>query len=842
MARTTIKRVALRNIDRKTPSEITTQGSLSKAHNIRYNDTGIENICEFETKELISKSNNFRVVYIHSNKYLAYDINNNLHHVHVLFGSVESTAIIATRLSENTTISSFGKILFLTDGNNQRSFIYTNGVYEELKINNIQPLDTVDIGYEYTQASNTAGYDSCMVLGYTSISKRQDEYILKLEEVRSADFIPGIFYLMFAYRLFDGSIIKPSRAYMVAQSDESSASHLFYRVSNCKLSDGDTYTYGYSYPISGSKVTLNIDFDGDLVNNKLIRSVVVYATRPQQEFDFARAHDIFETSPQQEQEYIFKTSANYFRFKEIIDYPTRPFYEIDELLLSSAIGNKLTKELVWSDHFEYIEHGAVFEPTFTVHNTVHKNIFEYNGRMHSSNQTTTLYNGANILHSKESHSYGNKTNLPSGYTIYAETTLRIDDKIMNVKCDDIGYYYWHEAVRPSGNYNCIIIDNMISYPDHRAEKITIYLAKGNIRKKIVSFTLTSSLANNFAYNMGHDVMKSHTQYYYTFSNFEDFSSDSGFFTGSQPISYRDKIMVSMANNPFAFEPRHTYSIEGDDCEIYKLTTAVAGLTEESYGVHPVLVFTSKGLFALQQGAGDILYSKVVLIDNSDRYRIDHAVSLSSIVFFISSDEVMAITSRTTKSVSEIICPSNSLPLERERFKRYMLGARPYALIWYDEVMIYNEDFDYAYIYSITSNCWSTRSLNAKGITDSVMLVEGDLISLSNKENKNKPLPITIKTNTMTLGSDNYKKLEYLDILFSAPTNMNINTTIWGSNDLLEWYNIGSSLYGRKIGRSGRSWRYFRVEISTVNSTTTDNYIYLWGVDIKYTTKYVGVVE
>ena len=841
MAKTSIKRVTLKHIDRQTPSNISEQGTLSEARNIRYNKFGIENVCDFTIEESIHQTNNFTIVYVHSGRYLATDVENKLHHVEIILGTITSKSII-TNITSGVDISNFGKVLYLTNMNSQQIFLYTEETYKEFKINQITPLDNVKIEYTYKVASNTTGYDGCYVYGYTSIIKSTKEYILKLGEVRAADYIPGVFYIMFAYRLFDGSIIKPSRAYMVANADSFTGCYEFRRKEDITFSDGIKYDYGYSFPISGSQVELNIKYDTGLIDSDLVRSIVIYATRPEQEFDYDRSHEIFEVSPQSSLDYYKRVPVSYFRHKNTSEYPSKPFFEIEELLLSSGTDGTLTKKLTWSEHFEYIEHGAVFEPTFTVHDKIHRNIFEYNGRLHSFNQTTTIYNGVNLLYTEALSGNSQRTPLPDGYTIHIETTLRIDDRIITVKSEDIKFYYRFLAVRPVGNYNFIAFDNFISYPDHRAEVISIYLVKSGLRRRLISMPLISCLENNFAYHM-RDADRTISEVgELSFPEFDSFTPNSGSFKQCEPILNRNKIMVSMVNNPFAFEPRHTYNIEGEDCVIHALTTAVSGLTEESYGTHPLLVFTNQGLYALEQGGGDVLYSQVVLIDNSDKYRVNDVVSLSSIVFFVSQDEVMATTSRITKSVSEIIYPSNNSPVERSEFKRYIQGARPYALIWYNEIMIYNEIFNYAYIYSVESNCWSTRDLTASHVSNSIIRVNNNLVSLSKKENHNYKLPISLKTNTITLGNDGAKKIEYLELLFSTSISMSINTTIYASNNLLEWYEIGSSIYGQKIGRMGATWRYYKVSVTTSNETETGNQIYLWGIDIKSTSKYKGIVE
>ncbi|MEG1650064.1 MAG: hypothetical protein RR277_09260, partial [Rikenellaceae bacterium] len=133
--------------------------------------------------------------------------------------------------------------------------------------------------------------------------------------------------------------------------------------------------------------------------------------------------------------------------------------------------------------FTDIEYGALFTPSFSIHDTLHAKMIEYNGRLHTYCQTTKLYSGTPLTATLPTFQYGNivyhKKDFIGGKELLFTTTLRVGSTEVEVKAPPCNYYYYDPNL-PRNGYNFIIpIDNFISYPDHRAESINVYITKGN---------------------------------------------------------------------------------------------------------------------------------------------------------------------------------------------------------------------------------------------------------------------------------------------------------------------------------------------------------------------------
>ncbi len=841
MARTNIKSLGIKNLDRRILSDTALQGTLERCHNTRYSDGTLQNVCEFAEYDNISDTNGFKVVYIHQERYVALDADNNLYHVESFFGKLSSVTLLAENVEEGYTIHSYGKILYLTQESGQQQFLYSDDTYAPFSLEVLTPLDNVEVSYAKEQASET-DTGECIMLGYNSYIETYNGYLLSREELRSSGYIVGLYFVIFAYRLYDGSITKPSKTYMMTTDGfgyhDSCCVKLYEDIT---LDDGITYDYAYSHFMYGHKPTFTIPVSDDIVNNEFVKSVVIFATRPELEYDFENCHDIFQDATKILLDGRYYVDLKYLKFTDNDELPTTPFYEIEELLTSDVADGNLTVELNWDDHFDMIEHSPLYDAAFSVHETVHKEIFEFNNRVHSFNQDITLYENVGDYFSDDTHVPDSLVALPDGVSLYFETMLRIDDSLVAVQSKEIEHCYQNISATSADSSLKLYMPAFVSYQDSRAETTTLYMAKDGFRKAQKLFNLTANYSANFSYQMI-DTSYSHSTYTVILDDPDTFVPDSIDNRETVTINSRNKVMVSLANNPFVYEPENTYDVDSYDCVIYNVTSAAAALTQDSFGSHPLLLFTSRGLFAMEQGSGNVLYSRVVLIEASDRYQSNKSIALSSIVFFISGYEVMAVVSTTVKSVSSLITPPASSQTELSEYKDYMAGAYIYALIWYNEIMVYNENYSYAYVYSIGSNCWSTRDISARRISNEVLEKDGSLISLYSKEKSTQPLALSIKSNLISLSTNSLKKIEYVEPLYSAPSTLYITTNIYGSNNLSDWYNVGSSTLGLKVGRCGASWRFYKIELMVGGTLSQTDYISLWGFDIKYTTRYMGVVE
>ena len=112
--------------------------------------------------------------------------------------------------------------------------------------------------------------------------------------------------------------------------------------------------------------------DPSVIENELIYSLAVYATRAENIYDFKNYHTIFSDHTEEElnSQYL---SVKHFRLDDLTQFLTRPMYEIDEFKISSLTSNNITLEITYDKHFDGIE----FKPIHYVfgHDTQHGSMF-----------------------------------------------------------------------------------------------------------------------------------------------------------------------------------------------------------------------------------------------------------------------------------------------------------------------------------------------------------------------------------------------------------------------------------------------------------------------------------
>ncbi|MFI3314757.1 MAG: hypothetical protein R3Y04_03735, partial [Rikenellaceae bacterium] len=687
MANNNLDAISIRNLEVNFPEEFSTKGSLQKLHNMRYIGGGVENVYEFKQSETIKDFNNFSILHIHNGNYIVCDSTTIRHASLVLSKLTSVDTLISSIDPTEMTVSHFGNVLFVTNASKQWQFLLKDDSYTELEFDAILPPEDISIEYKYTYSDMLNTNAEAPIVGYNSSSDINYEYSMAITDLHDKDYIFGAYYLIFAYRLYDGSIIKNSRAFMVATEDSSDDDlKVVKQIENGLMIDGNSYDYTYYQKLSASKPTITINIDQDAVATGLIDSIVIFATRPENIYDFKNYHTIFENYKDEMQSSQSTISVKYFHDSDISKYITRPIYEIEEIELSEAVNNQITTTLSYKNHFSDIEYNSIYSGSFSAHTTRHANMFEYNGRLHTFNQTLSFHPGHLPIKNGSSYKVGeityNKVSLPTACSINFFIEISTDDSTIEVLTTTEDYIYCDGSTVNDGVNFGLPIDNFISYQDYRAEKINIYYEKYNERMLIASFSLTSSVANNMAYynHATSDLVACISivpvDSPLLFSPTHAANSD------VNEVEYKNKIMVSLLNNPFVFDAVNTYQIEGSECEIYDLCTAADQITENSYGNHPLIVFTSSGIFALQQGSGDVLYSRTVLLDSNALEGNVKSIPIGGIIIFTANEQVMALSSRSSASISKTLdISADRDECDISNFATYLEGGDLYSISW-----------------------------------------------------------------------------------------------------------------------------------------------------------------
>lgn len=106
------------------------------------------------------------------------------------------------------------------------------------------------------------------------------------------------------------------------------------------------------------------------------------------------------------------------------------------------------------------------------------------------------------------------------------------------------------------------------------------------------------------------------------------------------------INVSDQYNPFVFPVEYSYAFSG---EVLDIATSYLPISSTQVGQYPLTVFTSVGIFALEQGSGSVLYGNIVPLQPL----VIKGKSISTPVgtFFVSSKNLYLLSGRDSVDVS-----------------------------------------------------------------------------------------------------------------------------------------------------------------------------------------------
>lgn len=302
----------------------------------------------------------------------------------------------------------------------------------------------------------------------------------------------------------------------------------------------------------------------------------------------------------------------------------------------------------------------------------------------------------------------------------------------------------HESVKvgikETDGTQYINLPDMLVYPDSRAYRIVFVVINGQdeyIGKIVTLKNLNPSGAYNYSYYFGGETAKNILS-----------PQDEVIPELSNVYEETDSLNVTANGTPMVFPVKYSYKFDGN---ITALSVAMESLTESQVGQYPINVFTDNGVYALQQGNGDVLYASIVPISNSNCYN-DNIVALKGGIAYIAHNSVWLLSGMRQTKLSEIIegspdiyiqnndsylkCCSNRLYdiapyLSRVNFKDYITNETTLSYSpTNEELIVSNKNYNYSYVYNFIYNAWYKITGTYSFIGDNLMLRP----SISNMEN------------------------------------------------------------------------------------------------------------
>lgn len=305
--------------------------------------------------------------------------------------------------------------------------------------------------------------------------------------------------------------------------------------------------------------------------------------------------------------------------------------------------------------------------------------------------------------------------------------------------------------------------------------------------------------------------------------------------GEDFFSYPNKLYTSEVNNPFRFPVTGINTIGTG--KIIGLSAATKALSEGQFGQFPLYAFTTDGVWALEvSSTGSFSAKQPVTRDVCSNP--DSITQIDTAVVFATERGIMMLSGADTICLTDIInnveditisIKNNVLPdgmdnniLDYQPFTEYLKNAQ----IIYDyinqRIIVYNDENDYSYIYSLKSKHWGMMENdtiyhinsypNALAVN---YLQKGEdyihqVVDYS-QPNYNNIRPQVIVTRPIKLQGDILKTIDTIIQRGHFPKG-NVRQILYGSRDLYHWQTVWSSVDRYLRGFRGTPYKYYRIAL------------------------------
>lgn len=311
------------------------------------------------------------------------------------------------------------------------------------------------------------------------------------------------------------------------------------------------------------------------------------------------------------------------------------------------------------------------------------------------------------------------------------------------------------------------------------------------------------------------------------------------------------INVSVPYNPFAFSVNASYSVGG---EIKDLVPSYVPISSTQIGQYPLTVFTTNGVFSMEQGSGVVLYGNIIPLQPTV---IDgKAVSTPHGTFFISSKNLYLISGRDSANVSYVLNGELELTLrELESYKKLCCNGRDFfdfspilsdkefelfmssdvALVYdqlNNELYISNKDNVYSYVLNLDTKTYhkiAKKYMQFQSGARYAIEIDGGTRNIVDLHEENDGVQhILLQSRPMSFEVA-FTHIQRLILLADAKLekSQNLCFSVFASDNLYDWKCIISAqkqntiLRQIRTNRAAKSYRDYVILITGTVDTDTD---------------------
>lgn len=313
-------------------------------------------------------------------------------------------------------------------------------------------------------------------------------------------------------------------------------------------------------------------------------------------------------------------------------------------------------------------------------------------------------------------------------------------------------------------------------------------------------------------------------------------------TNTNALPYSSVVKVSEAENPLIFPAKN--SVQVGSSIINALAANTRPISEGQFGDAPLYAFTDEGVWVLMLGEEGTYIARqpanrdicsnpkgILQIDDAVLFPTERGIMMqrgreSECITDVLDDYPFDFLSIYSHSTKDKTYPNKLLALgnipesdvKYVRFRKYLEEAGMIYDYYDSRIIVFNPNYTYAYVYSLKSNMWGTmHNVFNKRVniypesyaTDK----EGKILDVYVKE-PTENVPFFLCSRPLTLGHDAYKTM--FDCItrgyFSSIQAGKCGMVLFGSNDLVNWYYVGSSVNMYLRNLVGSPYKYFRLAL------------------------------
>lgn len=302
------------------------------------------------------------------------------------------------------------------------------------------------------------------------------------------------------------------------------------------------------------------------------------------------------------------------------------------------------------------------------------------------------------------------------------------------------------------------------------------------------------------------------------------------------------IKVSEAENPLVFPAAN--SVQVGSSIISALSANTRPISEGQFGEAPLYAFTDEGVWVVMLSEAGSYQSRqpalreicsnpkgILQIDDAVLFPTERGIMMlqgreSVCITDALNDypfDFLSIYSHSTKDKTypNKLLATGSIPesdVKYVRFRKYLEKADMVYDYYDSRIIVFNPYYTYAYVYSLKSKMWGTmHNVFNKRVniypeayaTDKA----GKILNVYVKE-PTESVPFFLCSRPLTLGQEVYKTM--FDCItrgyFSSVQAGKCGMVLFGSNDLVNWYYISSSVDIFLRNLVGSPYKYFRIAL------------------------------